>query len=162
MGTDRENKQRTVYTDALMNDFLDPVFQKAFKLYFTEMNVQVEDWDSLFQKMNDDDNVLAYLRLDEHHKIVGFIQFQKILFSSWFFEETYGFIREFWISEKYRSQGHGSELLKKAEEYFLEQGIYSTILTTDSAEDFYGKQGYVKAPGCKAKNNDDVYVKRLK
>jgi len=33
---------------------------------------------------------------------------------------------------------------------------------TDTAESFYLKRGYVKVPGCRAKNNIDVYVKRLK
>lgn len=78
-----------------------------------------------------------------------------------FLKKPYGFIREFWVAEKHRNKKHGSELLKIAEQYLYEQGIYSSILTTDTAEHFYLKHGYEKIPGCKAKNDDDVFVKRL-
>ena len=66
------------------------------------------------------------------------------------------------MAEKHRKNGHGSELLKLTEQYFLVQGIYSIILTTDTAENFYLKNGYAKVPGCTEKNNEDVFVKRLK
>ena len=58
--------------------------------------------------------------------------------------------------------GHGAQLLALAEQYFLEQGIYTGILTTDTAERFYRRHGYVKASGCRAKNKDEVFTKRLK
>lgn len=35
------------------------------------------------------------------------------------------------------------------------------ILTTDTAAHFYERHGYVKALGCKAKNQDEVFVKHL-
>lgn len=149
------------YTDVLISDFMDPVFQNAFKQYFYELNINVDDWNGLFREMNEENGNLAYVRLDENKEVIGFIQFKPIVFSSDFFEETYGFIREFWVSKKYRNKGHGSALLELAEHYFCEQRIFSSILTTDTAENFYLKHGYVKLPGCKAKNDDDVYVKRL-
>lgn len=149
-------------TDMLISDFSDPVFQNAFKKYFAELNIRLEDWDELFKEMNDEGGNLAFVRLAENKEVVGFVQFKPIVFSSWFFEETYGFIREFWVAEQYRKKRHGSELMALAEKYFFEQGIFSTILTTDTAEQFYLRHGYVKVPGCKAKNQDDVFVKRLK
>ena len=91
-----------------------------------------------------------------------FIQFKPIKFSSWFFEETCGFIREFWISEAYRNAGHGTELLRLAEDYFKKHGMYTSILTTDTAERFYLKHGYQNAWGCEAKNKDAVFVKHLR
>lgn len=150
------------YSDMLISDFLDPIFQDAFKQYFSELGIKVKDWDGLFKEMNDDGDNLAFVRLDENKEVIGFIQFKPIVFTSWFFEETYGFIREFWVAEKHRNKRHGSELLEITEQYLCDQGIYSSILTTDTAEYFYMKHGYVKAPGCKARNKDDVYVKRLK
>ncbi|SHI66036.1 GNAT family N-acetyltransferase [Lutispora thermophila] len=150
------------YSDVLISDFLDPMFQNAFKLYFSELDFTVDDWDQIFKEMNDEGGNLAFVRRDENEEIIGFIQFKPIVFTSCFFEETYGFIREFWVAQKYRNKRHGSELLELAEKYFYDQGIYSTILTTDTAERFYLKHGYVKVPGCKAKNEYDVYVKRLK
>lgn len=155
----REHKTR--YTDELISDFSDPAFQNAFKQYFAELGVDdVEDWDSIFKQMNDEN--LAFVRFDENKEIIGFIQFTSLTFTSWFFEEKYGFIREFWVAKKYRSKGYGTELLRLAEQYMCEKGIYSSILTTDTAEEFYLKNGYTKVPGCKAKNDDDVFVKRLK
>lgn len=150
------------YTDELISDFLDPVFQNAFKQYFLELNINIKDWDGLFKEMNDEGGNLALVRLDENKEVIGFIQFKPIVFTSWFFEETYGFIREFWVAKKYRNKRHGSELLEIAEQYLYEQGMFSSILTTDTAEQFYLRHGYVKLSGCKAKNKDDVYVKRLK
>ncbi len=149
------------YTDELISDFSNPVFQNAFKQYFSELNVNVDDWDGLFREMSDEGDE-AFVRLDENNEPIGFILFQPIEFTSWFFKETYGFIREFWVAKEHRSKKHGSDLLEIAEQYFYKQGIYSSILTTDTAEQFYLKRGYVKVPGCTALNEDDVYVKRLK
>ncbi len=58
-------------------------------------------------------------------------------------------------------QNHGTALLRLAENYFLENKIYTCILTSDTAADFYEKHGYQKAPGCKAKNQDPVFLKHL-
>jgi len=156
------HKGMNQYADKLISDFTDPLFQNAFRKYFSELQINVEDWDGLFREMNEENGNLAFIRIDENDKVVGFIQFAPIVFTSWFFEETYGFIREFWVAAEHRGKRHGSELLKIAEQYFFDNGIYSTILTADTAEDFYVKHGYVKVPGCKALNEDNVFVKRLK
>ena len=49
---------------------------------------------------------------------------------------TCGFIREFWVADEYRNQAHGSALLALAEEHFLKNGIYTSILTTDTISGF--------------------------
>lgn len=152
------------YTDALVTDFFDPGFQKAFRQYFAELGITVKDWDGLFREMDRGDEGernAAYVRTGPDGGVIGFIQLIPIRFTSWFFEETCGFIREFWVAEAFRSQGHGGELLALAERYFLERGIYTAVLTTDTARRFYEGHGYVKAPGCRAKNKDGVFTKRL-
>lgn len=151
------------HTDAtaLLSDFTSPLFQSAFKAYFAELSFPVKDWDGLFREMSNEGDNMAFVRTDGDGKVIGFIQFKPIKFTSWFFEETCGFIREFWISEAYRHAGHGAALLRLAEDYFKEHGIYTTILTTDTAERFYLKLGYQRAYGCVAKNNDAVFVKHL-
>ena len=146
--------------DLLITDFSDSRFQEAFQLYFREIGVNVRDWDGLFREMTEDGNA-AWLRLSEDGGVIGFIQFKPIALTNWFFEETAGFIREFWIAEAYRGQGHGSALLGMAETFFAEKGIRQTILTTDTAPGFYEKHGYRKHPGIQAQNHDDVYVKEL-
>ena len=152
-------------SDKLITDFTDPVFQTAFKQYFEELGINVKDWDGLFREMNADsegEKNAAYVRTGLDGGVIGFIQFVPIRFTSWFFEETLGFIREFWVAEAFRNQGNGAELLALAERHFLERGIYASILTTDTAERFYERRGYVRVYGCSAKNEDEVFVKRLK
>ena len=112
--------------------------------------------------MNDEKVNRAFVRTTEDGSVIGFIQFQPIRFTAWFFEETCGFIREFWIAKAYRGSGHGAALLRLAETWFLENGLYRSILTTDTAETFYRKHGYIEAPGCTAKNRDAVFSKQLR
>ena len=148
--------------DILISDFTDPCFMNAFKLYFKEWDMQIKDWDGLFREMNEGGENRAWLRLRENGDVVGFIQFIPIAFSSWFFEETRGFIREFWIRKEFRGQGHGTALLNLAESYFADRNIKTLILTTDTAPDFYRNRGYEKDETISARNKDDVFVKRIR
>ncbi len=149
-------------SDTLISDFSTPLFQDAFRQYFSEIGVSVNDWDGLFAEMNNEGDNLAFVRTDRDGKIIGFLQFKPTKFTSWFFEETCGFIREFWIASAFRRMGHGTALLALAENHFRKNNIFTSILTTDSAARFYEKHGYEKAAGCKAKNGDRVFTKRLK
>lgn len=160
----KQPDMRKDHSDILISDFTDPVFQGAFQQYFAEMGINVKDWDGLFREMNEGnegEKNAACVRMAADGGVIGFILFIPIRFTSWFFEETCGFIREFWVAEEFRSRGHGSELIALAERHFLEHGICTSILTTNTAERFYERHGYVKAPGCRAKNKDDVFAKRL-
>ncbi|MBP3701420.1 MAG: GNAT family N-acetyltransferase [Lachnospiraceae bacterium] len=147
--------------DIFITNFSDKAFQEAFRQYFAELDVSVRDWDGLFREMNAEGTNRAYVRVTENGDVVGFIFFAPIMMQSWFFEMPMGFIREFWVSQLYRNAGHGSELLRLAEEYFLDHDISRTILTTDTAEEFYRRRGYGKASDIRAKNQDDVFVKQL-
>ena len=147
--------------DILISDFTDPRFMDAFKLYFKELGVEIKDWNGLFREMNESGKNRALLRLAADDQVIGFIQFIPLTMRSWFFEEKWGFLREFWIRQEYRSQGHGTALLLLAEKYFLEQGIGKCILTTDTAPDFYTARGYEKDDVITAKNKDDVFIKRI-
>ena len=160
----KQPDMRKDHSDILISDFTDPVFQAAFQQYFAEMGIKVKDWDGLFREMNEGSGGEAnagYVRMAADGGMIGFILFIPIRFTSWFFGETCGFIREFWVAEEFRGRGHGAELLALAERFFLEHGICTGILTTNTAERFYERHGYVKAPGCRAKNHDSVFVKRL-
>lgn len=154
------SKASDLYIDTMTSDFSDLLFQTAFKQYFSELGHNIKDWDGLFKELNDDKNN-SFVRTTTDGKIIGFILFTPITFSSWFFEETVGFIREFWVAEEFRNQNHGSALIGLTEKYFVENGIHTSILTTDTATRFYEKHGYTKAFGCKAKNQDEVFVKHL-
>lgn len=145
--------------DILISDFSHPSFQAAFQLYFKELGINVKDWDGLFQEMNDEKDNKAFVRVTEDNSIVGFIQFKPITLSNWFFEENMGFIREFWIAGEYRNQGYGTELLHLAENYFAQNNIRKTILTTDTAEKFYVRNGYRKDQAFTAANKYEVFVK---
>lgn len=148
--------------DILISDFSEPLFQEAFKVYFAELGItEIKDWNGLFKEMDDEGDNKAYLRVTEDNTVVGFIQIKPITLFNWFFEEKLGFIREFWIAPAYRSQGHGTELLRLAESHFARKDIGKIILTTDTAEKFYEKNGYRKDRAFSAANKDEVFVKDL-
>lgn len=147
--------------DTLISDFTNDEFQDAFKLYFKDLEIKVNDWSTLFREMTEEGGNFAYVRKDGKNEIIGFIMFRADQLSNWFFTENIGFIREFWISEKYRKNGHGSELLRLAEAFFSERGIKKIILTTDTAEQFYLSHGYIKDSSYSAKNGDDVFIKNI-
>ncbi|MBE6483956.1 MAG: GNAT family N-acetyltransferase [Actinomycetaceae bacterium] len=148
-------------TDELITDFTLPLFAEAFQRYFAELGIDVPDWHGFFRQMNCEGSNAAFIRSAGDGRAIGFIEFQPIEFTSWFFRETCGFIREFWVAKDFRTSGHGAALLDLAEAHFVEQGIHTSILTTDTVPDFYLKRGYAPALGCKARNEDAVFVKRL-
>ena len=142
----------------LISDFTDPRFQDAFRVYFAELGISVSDWDGLFREMNEEGNNLAYLLEDG----TGFLQFQMTAFSNWFFEEPFGFVREFWVTPGYRRQGHGKTLLRMAEDYFKAHGADRSVLTADDAVGFYLANGYERSSSIHAKNKMEVFVKTLR
>jgi len=150
-----------MYTNILISDFTLPEFQSAFKTYFQELGITVSNWDGLFAEMNSSQNTWAFLRFSKDKELIGFLMFTYSELSDWFFSESVSFLREFWIAPARRSQGHGTALLSLAESKFLQDGIFKAILTTDTASQFYLRQGYVPAPHIRAKNKMDVYVKEL-
>ena len=141
-------------------DFSGSDLQEAYRSYFAEQGVLVGDWDAYFQKMSDGPTT-AMVRRNSKGTIIGFIQCSKLTMTSWFFEDTYGFVEEFWVAPEYRCKGHGSEMLKNAEERFASGGVTHMILTTDSAEAFYLHRGYRREKGIAARNLAPVYVKQL-
>ncbi|BBK21733.1 hypothetical protein Aargi30884_06360 [Amedibacterium intestinale] len=141
---------------ANFNNFEDRVFCQVFKKYFEEIQVHVEDWDALFKDMNADERDVAKV-LMEDGKIYGFIIYRKDELKNWFFCETIGFIREFWISKSMRKQGFGSKLLEAAEKDM--EDVNRIMLTpAKRKESFYEKRGYRKAK-IQALNCLHVYVK---
>lgn len=146
--------------DIEIRNFNHPLFQKAFQDYFTESGIFLKNWDALWQEMNQDEGNFAILRILDEKEVIGFILGQPISSKSWFFEEKQGFIREFWVSPAYRGMKHGTSLLHMAENRFHEQNIVRIILTTDTAENFYLKNGYQKRPDIIARNKLMVFVKQ--
>ena len=51
--------------------------------------------------------------------------------------------------------------IKNWDDFFKENGICKSILTTDTAEHFYEARGYHKDRSYTAKNQDEVFVKVL-
>ena len=146
----------------LNNKFKDEKFKIAFKKYFTDIKIQLneDEWDEVFSKMSAD-NLEYAITLEDNSKIIAFILFQEDSLSNWFFSESFGFIREFWVDENFRGKGIGSELLKRTEEYFKKKGISKIILTSDDAIQFYLKHGYRIDSSYKPKNKLPVLVKDI-
>ena len=144
----------------LIDDFSNELFQKAFKEYFRELKMEVDDWNSLFESMNSQGGNLAYLWLD-NEEVIGFLEFRIEKTEHWFITEDFGFVREFWIKSNYRNQTLGTKLLDKVENYFIENQIFKVLLTTDTAPSFYLKNGYRLAKSYSSLNKDPVYFKQL-
>jgi len=149
------------YQDIMISDFSDVRFQQVFRQYFSELGMNIRNWDALFAEMNSQKGNTALLRINTNGEVIGFLQFQPGEMNHWFFREPIGFIREFWVAESYRGEGHGRELLELTENFFREHKISRSILTADDAEDFYLRCGYRKESRIIAKNNMDVFVKQL-
>ncbi len=149
--------------DVLVEDFTDERFRDAYREYARDMGVSVKSWDRLFEKMNRDPHGknYAYLRISETGETVGFLQFTELEVTSWFFKTTVGFIREFWVAQPFRNRGHGSQLLQLTEEHFRQRGLPASILTTDTAADFYRKHGYVRMDGISPDNEETTFLKAL-
>ena len=175
-----------MYTDVLTNNFSDAAFQAAFRTYFEEMGCRVTNWAGLFAAMgetgreytwthrddtgrvtrfasglNADERDHAFICWDEKGKVAGFIQFTTMDMNSWFFTARAGFVREFWIRGDLRRQGHGTRLLRLAEDWLKQQGCLCVLLTTDTAPTFYEKHGYTLQMGIQARNQAEVYLKAL-
>ncbi|EQW17324.1 Acetyltransferase (GNAT) family [Scardovia inopinata] len=148
------------YTQVI-EDFTDSRFQKAFITYFSEYGIVREDWDSLFQRMNDECENKAFARVNDDECIIGFLQFRRIHFTSYFFETQCGFIREFWVAKEFRNRGNGTHLLNLTENYFIQHNYSASILTTDTEAQFYQRRGYWKAMGFRSKNSNEVFIKNL-
>ncbi len=146
----------------IITDAMNPAFQSAFKMYFEELDLSIRDWNGLFQEMSEDPGTKILMEMAEHNLVIGFIMVKIDALSNWFFEEKIGFIREFWIDPAFRNQGYGKALLQQAEAYLGKNEIFKAILTTDTAPDFYKKNGYKQDASYKSKNKDDVYTKLLK
>lgn len=175
------------YTIEYTTDFTDAAFQRAFRTYFGELGCRVTNWEGLFEAMGEtgreytwthrdaagrlsrfisgisaDERDHAFILRDETGEAAGFIQFTTMHMDSWFFTAKCGFIREFWIRSDLRLQGHGSALLRQAEEWLHQQGCLCVLLTTVTAPAFYRKNGYTQQNGIEARNTEPVFAKLLK
>lgn len=148
--------------DIFITDFFNPMFTDMFKLYFSELGMDIKDWNGLFEEMNTrNGGNCAYIRVCGDNPI-GFIQFTAVTLENWFFKERLGFIREFWVQKELRRQGHGSALCSLAEKYFFDNGIRRIVLTAEEKEKgFYFKRGYRVCGGIEAKNDMDVWVREI-
>lgn len=149
-----------MYVNELTRDYQSPAFQQAFRSYADEMGIRVSNWEGLFCGMTDE-GIPAIVRKDAAGQVIGFIQFSRMIMTSWFFEDRYGFIQEFWVHPAHRRKGYGAELLAQAESHFRKQGICKMILTTDNADGFYLRHGYRHDEDMVAKNGSKVYIKIL-
>lgn len=146
-------------TYQIITDFHGDEFTQMFKEYFAELGISVRNWDGLFDEISNG-KTKAYLCYADG-EAAGFLMFEEIDFESWFFTAECGFIREFWVKKSHRGKGFGTELLRRAEDYFKSEGLSAAILTTETAEGFYLKHGYERRAEITAKNEDTVYTKRL-
>ena len=151
------------YYDTLMTDLTDASLQRAFHLYYGELGVRVTNWQGLFAEISQSP-ACFFVRQNQHGEVTGFLLFavmEAATAGKGFFSTRMGCVEEFWIAPTCRKQGHGKALLRLAEKHFAQLGCAYAILTTDTAPQFYEKQGYTLQKGILAKNKAAVYVKPL-
>ncbi len=148
-----------MYIYKRLASFSDLGFRTAFKTYFAELGISVRDWEGLFAEMGE--TCMAFVHCRPNDEVIGFLLISPMTMTSDFFRLEVGFIRELWVHRKCRGQGYGSGLLETAESYFRNMGISCAILTTDTAESFYLKNGYRYAPHISARNGDNTFVKAI-
>ncbi len=152
-----------MYIDTLVTDMTDAALQRAFRAYYGELGVQVTNWEGLFAEISDSPDCL-FVRRDEEGRVIGFLLFAMLEAATagrGFYTARLGCVEEFWVAPEYRRQGHGKALLCLAEKHFIQLGCGYAILTTDTAPEFYERQGYSLQKGISAKNKADVYLKPL-
>lgn len=141
--------------------FQDQRFQTMFQAYFGEMGFPVKDWPALFREMDEDGHQNEAILALDGGVPAGFLQYCPMEFTGWFFSCKAGFVREFWVTPEARGKGVGTALLQHAEDRFRACGAGWSMLTTDSAEQFYLVRGYTCSSAWQARNGDKVYIKDL-
>lgn len=152
-----------IFNDTLMMDLTDAAVQNAFRVYYEELGVKVTNWEGLFAEISASPDCF-FVRRNQNGEVIGFLLFTMTgAETAWrgFFSTYLGCIEEFWIAPEHRKQAHGTALLRLAEKHFVQLGCAYAILTTDTAPQFYEKQGYRLQKGITAKNKSNVYVKPL-
>lgn len=135
-------------------------FQKAFKAYFNEFDEEVDDWEDLFEMMNEQGGNYAYL-LMENDECIGFIEARNEEMTHWFLNQKFGFIREFWIKPSHRKQKLGHLLISTLEDSFKKDGLKKVYLTAAESLEFYLDRGYQIESSITAKNDNEVLSKTL-
>lgn len=148
-------------TEKIITDFSSKYFKDSFKIYCKELEVVIDDWDQLFYDIENNKENGLFMLVSQSEEVVGFIMVTHIRLDSWYFTNDCGFVRELWVSEKYRRKGKGKQLLWLGEKYFVANKIYKSILTTHTASGFYENCGYVMDSTIVSKNGDTVYTKIL-
>lgn len=143
-----------------LTDFHNPHFTIAFKEYFSEFEITVSHWDQCFDRMNSQGDNQAFLVFD-NQEVIAFLMFRMDMLDHWFFQEKICFIREFWVKKSYRDKHIGSDLLMHTEQFAKQQDVHKVILTSDSAELFYEKNGYTVDRSYTPRNNNPVFIKYL-
>ncbi len=144
-----------------LNHYEDPNLQKAFRQYYDDLGiVDFKYWDRLFIDMEKEENLNTFVLLDKD-EIIGFIQCQSIELKDWFFKEHIGFIRELWVKAQVRHQGYGDQLVNHVIEKCTQQGLKKIILTTENANSFYKKHGFIHDASYSASNDDMVMIRMI-
>lgn len=150
------------FDDRIVCDCADPGLQAAFRAYYGEMNVRIEDWDAFYGEIGaGEDRILV--RRDDEGGIVGFLMLAMTEATAWegFFSVKLGCVEELWVAPAYRGKGHGAALLAQAERILARQGCLCALLTTDRADGFYLRQGYRRAAAVRARNGAAVFCRML-
>lgn len=151
------------YRISSITDYNDLEFKNAFISYFKEIGIEIKENSELWNKMSRTTEVECYA-IRNANQIIGFIMFQNEQFNSstYFFNESVGYIRELYVRKEFRNMGFGKKLINIAEDYFKKKSVHKLILTYENtALSFYEKIGFLEDKSYTAKNHQNIVVKML-
>jgi ribosomal protein S18 acetylase RimI-like enzyme len=106
-------------------------------------NAESESEEGFFKLLEDEDTTIFLLEVED--EVVGYMILQEGEHPSRT-HEKYISIVDLFVEDRYRSQGYGTEMMEKAEEYAEKQECghlkVSAEVENIKARKFYGKNGY--------------------
>lgn len=145
-------------------NFHDSYFKKAFREYFKEIGISLNDDTDVFDLItkSQEEEGMRCLGMCANEDVVGFIMFQVEHMKSNFFKEDLGFIREFWVKKEYRLKGIGTKLFQEVVKEFESLEVKKLILTYEkSALGFYNKLGFKLDLSYTALNEENCIIKKI-
>ena len=147
----------------LITHFSDELFIYAFRTMLHEEHgiVAIDNLEIFLNKVtNDGMGLFSCVQTDENNEIIGLAIAQPIKLSNNHFEESYGYIKVLWVSNKCSINEYGTKLLELCEKQFSEMQITQFVADLDEVnEELFLNNHYVKN-NCFSHNNNPVLCKK--
>jgi N-acetylglutamate synthase-like GNAT family acetyltransferase len=140
-------------------------FKEMFRTYFRndlKINITDNELETVTHVISASltSNITSLDMLLFDGELIGFINYQiDHNTSDWCERESWGFIREFYITNNMRRKGFGTKLVAHTEKVLYEKGAEHIYLTTDESDEFWSSCGYKKSGKVSDINHSIIYEK---